>query len=88
MTARKLFSTALALACLGAMALTYQAPASHSTMLGAAQAFLETLDPEQTAQATIPFDDAERYTWFYTPVDRKGLTLKSMNVVSARSSEM
>ena len=79
MTARKLFSTAFALACLGAMALTYQAPASHSTMLGAAQSFLETLDPEQTAQATIPFGDAERYTWFYTPVDRKGLTLKSMN---------
>ena len=79
MTARKLFSTALALACLGAISLSYQAPAPQSTMLGAVQAFLETLDPEQTALATIPFDNAERYTWFYTPVDRKGLTLKAMN---------
>ncbi len=80
MTAHRVFfSTALALVCLGAISLTYQAPAPHSAMLGAAQSFLETLGAEETAVATIPFDDAERYTWFYTPVDRKGLTLKAMN---------
>ena len=78
-TTRTSVSMAIILACLGAMALTYQAPAPHSAMLGAAQSFLETLGAEERAVATIPFSNAERYTWFYTPVDRKGLTLKAMN---------
>ena len=72
-------STAVVLASLGAVALTSQAPASTTTMLGAAQAFLETLGPDEKATAMIPFGDAERQVWFYTPVDRKGLTLKAMN---------
>lgn len=44
----------------------------------AAHAFLATLDAEQGARATRPFDDAERFEWFFTPVSRTGLPLKAM----------
>ena len=47
-------------------------------MSDAAAAFLNSLEPEQRAQALREFDDLERMNWFYTPVRRKGLPLKDM----------
>ena len=44
-----------------------------------AQAFLATLTAEQRKQAVYTLDDPERYVWYYTPHERKGLPLKQMN---------
>jgi hypothetical protein len=44
----------------------------------AALAFLGTLDPRRTRQATFPFVHAERLNWHYVPRRREGLPLKDM----------
>ena len=44
-------------------------------MVDAANRFLNALDAGQKAKASFAFDSEERFTWFYTPVPRKGLTL-------------
>ena len=51
-----------------------------STMRDAARKFLATLDPAQKSKATLPFNSEERFHWFYTPVSRKGVPLKELNV--------
>ena len=48
-------------------------------MVTAARAFLDSLSPELKQKAQFPLDADERMNWFYTPVPRKGLTLKEMN---------
>jgi hypothetical protein len=53
-------------------------PAPPPAMTAAARAFLDSLTPEQKAVAQFAFDAEERFVWFYTPVPRKGLTLKAM----------
>jgi len=53
-------------------------PAPPPAMTAAARAFLDSLTPEQKAVAQFSFDAQERFVWFYTPVPRKGLTLKAM----------
>ncbi len=50
-----------------------------SEMLHAARAFLATMTPAQKAQASYPFNSEERFHWFFTPVSRKGISLKDMN---------
>ena len=55
-----------------------QAAAPGSTMLEAARAFLATLDPAQNSEAVLPFNSEERFHWFYTPVSRKGVSLKDL----------
>ncbi|MGB6221400.1 DUF3500 domain-containing protein [Haloferula sp.] len=45
----------------------------------AAETFLQSLDDVHLKQAKIPFDDAERENWHYTPRERAGLALKDMN---------
>lgn len=45
----------------------------------AASAFLDALRPELREQAQLPFDDPNRLDWHYTPRDRRGLALSSMN---------
>jgi hypothetical protein len=62
----------------GTLALT-SPPAPPSAMTAAARAFLDALTPEQKKVAQYPFDADERFVWFYTPVPRKGLTLKAMS---------
>jgi len=47
-------------------------------MQRAAQAFLATLTPEQHAVATLPFDDQERFNWYFFPVPRRGIPLKDL----------
>ncbi len=44
----------------------------------AARAFLATLDASQKSKAMLPFNSEERFHWFYTPVDRKGIPLKDL----------
>ncbi len=55
------------------------APPPPPAMVTAARAFLDSLTPEQKQTAQMPLDAEERFNWFYTPVPRKGLTLKAMN---------
>jgi hypothetical protein len=47
-------------------------------MQESAQAFLQTLSPEQRQKAIFPLDDAERFNWHFVPRERKGLPLKQM----------
>jgi hypothetical protein len=57
----------------------YNRTNSASVMTEAANRLLVSLTPEQRAKVVISFDDAERGNWFYTPVERKGLTLGEMS---------
>jgi hypothetical protein len=50
-----------------------------SVMTETANHLLAALGPEQKAKAVISFGDEERMRWFYTPVERKGLTLGEMS---------
>ncbi|MDA1093593.1 MAG: DUF3500 domain-containing protein [Acidobacteria bacterium] len=52
-----------------------------SSMATAANRLLESLTPDQRAQATFAFDTAERTNWHFIPTEmfpRNGLTLKAM----------
>ena len=51
---------------------------SPSIMADAANAFLASLTPEQRAKATFKFEDDQRLTWFFVPIERKGLPLREM----------
>jgi hypothetical protein len=64
----------------GAMLLTsaYVRVPSSSVMETAAKNFLNSLTPEQRAQATYKFEDDERFDWHFIPKPRKGLPLKDM----------
>src|SRR6266849_3582927 len=64
----------------GAMLLTsaYVRIPSSSIMETAAKNFLNSLTPEQRAQATYKFDDDQRFDWHFIPKPRKGLPLKEM----------
>src|SRR2546421_12147180 len=64
----------------GAMLLTsaYVRVPSSSIMEAAAKNFLNSLTPEQRAQATYKFDDDQRFDWHFIPKPRKGLPLKEM----------
>jgi Protein of unknown function (DUF3500) len=52
-------------------------PAS-SLILETANRFLASLDNEQRAKATFPFDSDERLNWHFIPKVRKGLPLREM----------
>jgi hypothetical protein len=56
----------------------YQRANSASVMTLAAKQLLDSLTPEEKAQAMFKMDDAERENWFFTPVPRKGLALRDM----------
>ena len=49
-----------------------------AAMTEAAQAFLDTLTPEQRSQAMFPFNSDDRFDWHYIPRERKGVALKAM----------
>jgi hypothetical protein len=56
------------------------APQAISRMTTAALNLLEALPDAQRSKAMVPFEDeAERRTWHYTPVDRRGLPLAEMD---------
>jgi hypothetical protein len=52
---------------------------SSWAMKAAAETFLSALSSEQRAKATFSLEDQERQNWFYTPVLRKGITIKDMD---------
>jgi hypothetical protein len=58
----------------------YHRTNTPTVMTVAANQFLESLTPEQKAQAMFALEDAERQNWFFTPVPRKGLALRDMTV--------
>ncbi|MCS6850209.1 MAG: DUF3500 domain-containing protein [Gemmataceae bacterium] len=62
-------------------------------MVTAAEAFLNTLSPEQKAKATFAFDDPERTNWYFVPLQdkqrqptRKGLRLEEMNAAQRQAA--
>src|SRR5229473_3959662 len=63
-----------------------QPGAPPSAMLDAARAFLGTLNPAEKLQAIFPFNSEERFRWFYTPVPRKGISLKEMTETQKRAA--
>ncbi len=70
----------LALVCLRACTLSLLAHTPAQEMSDAAQNLLVMLTPEQKAKITFDFQNDERMNWFFTPVARKGLTLKEMTI--------
>ena len=56
-------------------------------MAEAAWNFLDSLDEEQRARATYPFEDTEREAWFFTPTEHGGLALSSMDPVQQQLSQ-
>ena len=60
--------------------------APQSEMLQAARAFLGTLNPAEKSQAMFPFNSEERFRWFYTPVPRKGISLKEMTETQKKAA--
>ena len=50
-----------------------------SQMATAARRVLTSLDRDQLAAATFPFESAERLNWHFIPRERKGLSIKAMN---------
>jgi hypothetical protein len=51
---------------------------SPGIMTSAAKNFVSSLEPWQKTAVTFKLEDEERANWFYTPVPRKGLTLRDM----------
>ena len=72
----------LALATVGVVGLATWAGAffdqTGSQMATASSRFLKSLDKEQLATATFPFDSPERLNWHFIPRERKGLSIKAM----------
>ncbi|GAA5484682.1 DUF3500 domain-containing protein [Haloferula sargassicola] len=54
------------------------APPDRTALETAARKVLTELDGSGRAQAFVPFADAERENWHYTPRERRGVPLKSM----------
>lgn len=59
---------------------------AKNEMTHVARAFLATLSAEQRQQTIFALDDPERFVWYYTPHDRKGLPLKNMNADQRRAA--
>jgi hypothetical protein len=65
------------IALLSIASLRAHAPAGD--MLGAANALLAALSPEQKSKASYPLTDKERENWNFVPLARSGLPLKEMS---------
>jgi len=77
----KRFALAAVIILLGIGGLTIASQRSASAMAGAAGKWVESLTPDQKAQATFAFDSEERLRWHFIPNEmhpRKGLTVKQM----------
>ncbi len=68
------------LAIVTAGAATLQDKAGRTaSMAEAAQAFLDSLTPEQRSAAMFAFDSDDRFDWHYIPRERKGVSLRAMS---------
>jgi hypothetical protein len=56
----------------------YEKPNQPSQMTDAANAFLNSLFPDQKKIVSYTFDDDERFDWHFIPKERKGLSLGAM----------
>jgi hypothetical protein len=65
-------------ACAPGLMVWAQSDGPQAAMLDAAREFLATLSPAEKSHALFPFNSEERFRWFYTPVSRKGISLKEM----------
>ena len=75
------------LAMVTAGAATTQDKAGRTAaMAAAAQAFLDTLTPEQRAAATFAFSSDDRFDWHYIPRERKGVSLKAMSKAQKKAA--
>ncbi len=75
----RIFAAALALFCFSAVGLKL-ADDPGSRVATFANSFLEQLDDEQKATATMAYDSEQRVDWHFIPKDtRKGLVLREMN---------
>ena len=75
------FVVALGLVALSIVGAMVAAERSASVMATAADRFLESLTPEQRAQAAFEFQSDEREQWHFIPTEmfpRNGLTIKAM----------
>ena len=52
---------------------------TNEKALSATQFFLKTLDTEKREKAFFPYETDERRSWFFVPIERKGLPLMDMN---------
>lgn len=88
MAVRKLILTSTVLVAMVALlaAQNAQAPKTGQAMMMGAKAFLGSITPEQKAQASFKFDDAERLNWHFIPRERKGLPLKSLEGQSLKQA--
>ncbi|MEX0598988.1 MAG: DUF3500 domain-containing protein [Rhodothermales bacterium] len=73
------------IALLGLTATSAPAQNAAPSMTEAATAFLALLDEDDARQAMMPFDGDERFNFHFTPVPRKGLTLKDMSLDQRRA---
>ncbi len=67
------------LVLLPALAVAVVGDQKPTEVVGAAQAFLASLDRDQHHRAMLPFDDDYRTLWRYTPVERKGISWKDLD---------
>ena len=79
MTARLVPLVFVALAIVTAGAVSMLQNEDHvAAMSESAQAFLDTLTPEQRSAVMFAFNSDDRFDWHYIPRERKGVALKTM----------
>ena len=69
-----------------ALALAAETIGPADTMADAARRFLASLSPQLKAQAQLSFDDEDRTTWNYVPIERKGVSLKMLDEAQRRAA--
>ncbi len=75
------------LAIVTAGAATMQDKAGQTaSMAEAAQAFLDSLTPEQRSAATFAFNSDDRFDWHYIPRERKGVSLRAMTAAQKKAA--
>ena len=74
------------LAIVTAGAATMQDKAGQTaSMAEAAQAFLNSLTPEQRTAVMFPFDGDDRFDWHFIPRERKGVPLRTMTAAQKKA---
>lgn len=61
------------------MATQIDHPKTAADMVEACRNFIESLSADQAAKARYEFYDAERVFWYFAPINRHGLSLRSMS---------
>jgi len=61
------------------VALCLAAGCAHAQMRAAAEALVASVDPARRAKLVLPFDDALRSDWHYTPRSRPGLSFADLD---------